>query len=180
MNKTGTSTLKHCFLALGWEPVASPKTVPHTRRMTLEILEREDYSKALAMVPHFAAFEDRPWNVWEMYRHVDEAFPDSRFVLTVRSPETWWRSVENWLQHKKPQMVELYTRHLRAETFSRESFLAGYARHNAAIRSWFAGTGKLLVVDVEAQHRWDELCAFLDVPVPDLPFPHANQQKYRD
>jgi hypothetical protein len=76
-------------------------------------------------------------------------------------------------------MVEMYMRHLRTDTFSREAFLAGYDRHNTAIRKWFAGSDRLLVVDVEAQHRWDELCAFLGVPVPDLPFPHANRQRYR-
>jgi hypothetical protein len=178
MNKTGTSSMKGCFEQLGWEPVASPKSVPRTRRLFRDIFERDDYSRSLALVPDFVAFEDRPWNVWEMYRHVDEAFPDSRFVLTVRDPETWWRSVESWLTRKKPQMVDVYTTHLRAASFTRDEYLAGYERHNDDITRWFEGTGKLLVVDVEAAPRWDELCAFLDVPVPDVPFPHRNRQKY--
>jgi hypothetical protein len=179
MNKTGTSTMKGCFEQLGWEPIASPRSVARTRRMYLDIFEKGDYSRALAAVGDFVAFEDRPWNVWEMYRHLDEAHPDSRFVLTVRDPETWWRSVEQWCTHKKPQMAETYTTHLRAEAFTREAFVAGYEQYNAEVIDHFEGTDKLLVLDVEAEPSWAPLCAFLGVPVPDAPFPHRNRQSYK-
>jgi hypothetical protein len=178
MNKTGTSSLKGCFEELGWEPVASPRSVPRTRRLFRDIFEKGDYSRALAVAEDFLTFEDRPWNVWEMYQHADERFPGSRFVLTVRDPDTWWRSINHWLSDKKPQMIETYATHLRAEEFTRGAFLDGYERHNEAITRYFEGTDQLLVIDVERDHRWDELCAFLDVPVPDAPFPHRNQQEY--
>ena len=170
--------MKGCFEQLGWEPVASPKSLARTRRMYLDIFEKGDYSRSLAAAADFVAFEDRPWNVWEMYRHLDEAYPGSRFVLTVRDPDTWWHSVEQWCTHKKPQMLETYRTHLRAEAFTREAFLGGYERHNTAVIDYFADTDQLLVFDVEATASWEPLCTFLGAPVPDAPFPHRNRQNY--
>jgi hypothetical protein len=178
MNKTGTSTMKGCFEVLGWTPVASPKTLAATSRMFTAITEGGDYEFALSAVPQFMAFEDRPWNVWEFYQHAAHRYPSSRFILTRREPASWWQSVENWLTVKKPGMVEIYTTHLRAETFTKHDFISAYERHNDEIERFFEGTGRLLTVDVTANGRWDEICEFLGVPVPAEPFPHRNRQKY--
>jgi hypothetical protein len=50
-----------------------------------------------------------------------------------------------------------------------------YERRNQRIREYFEDRPEdLLVVDWEEGDGWIELCDFLDVDVPDLPFPHAN------
>ena len=36
----------------------------------------------------------------------------------------------------------------------------------------------LLVVDFTQNSGWNELCAFLGHPVPDAPFPHANNKRH--
>ena len=46
--------------------------------------------------------------------------------------------------------------------------------HLASVRAFFAGRDDLLEVDVTALPRWDELARFLEVEVPDVPFPTAN------
>lgn len=180
MNKTGTSTMKGCFQEVGWVPVASPKTMSGVSRLVKDIIHDGNYESTLELIPHFLAFEDRPWNVWDVYKHAADRFPDSRFVLTVRDSGSWWRSVNNWLTHKKPQLVETYQTQLRADSFTERDFIAGYERRNAEISDFFQGTDRLLTVDVTAGTAWEPICGFLGVPVPDAPFPHRNKQKYRD
>ncbi len=53
-------------------------------------------------------------------------------------------------------------------------WLAEYERHNEAVREFFAGTDRLLEVCWEEGDGWPQLCGFLGVPVPDVPFPHSN------
>jgi hypothetical protein len=178
MNKTGTSTMKGCFEILGWNPVAGPTTPGGAGRLFNNITRRGDYEPALRVVPGYLGFEDRPWNVWEMYQHAANRFPDSRFILTRREPRSWWRSVHNWLTIKKPQMVETYTIHLRADAFTERGFVRAYERHNDDITRFFEGTGRLLTLDVTDGGEWAQICPFLGVPVPDEPFPHRNRQTY--
>jgi len=56
--------------------------------------------------------------------------------------------------------------------------LAVYHRHNQAVMDHFKDRpDDLLVVDFTQGARWEELCAFLGHPVPDAPFPHANNKR---
>lgn len=179
MNKTGTSTLKHCFEILGLGPIASPKTYDRTIRRQLEqFYKHKTYDAMLDLAEHYKAFEDRPWNMWTMYRHAHERFPDSRFILTVRDPESWWRSTERWITVTKPGVMARYEQHLRVHEPSKESMTQSYLRYNAEVQAYFEGTGKLLVMDIERGDGWEKLCAFLGLPVPDCDFPHANRQQY--
>jgi hypothetical protein len=113
-----------------------------------------------------------------MYRHAHQRFPDSRFILTVRDPESWWRSTERWITVTKPEVLARYQLHLRVHEPSKESMTESYLRYNREVQDYFKGTGKLLVMDIEKGDGWDKLCGFLGLPVPDREFPHANRQKY--
>jgi Sulfotransferase domain len=53
----------------------------------------------------------------------------------------------------------------------REGVLAAYRRRTEEVRAAIQ-TERLLVFDVA--EGWAPLCRFLDVPVPDAPFPHMN------
>ena len=53
----------------------------------------------------------------------------------------------------------------------RETAIAAYRANNARVRK-VVPPDRLLVFDVA--QGWKPLCAFLDVPVPDTPFPHHN------
>jgi len=181
MNKTGTSSLNHCFRTLGIQPVASP---PVLRRAGIEavkaILERGDHEPALRLAVDYRGFEDRPWNMGDMYRRLDERFPDSKFILTVRDPDTWWRSVSHWIGVTKPRIAETYRLHLGAGSLDRDEMVRGYLAHNDRVQAHFAGTDRLLVMDIEKGAGWEALCEFLGLAVPRVPFPHANRQAYTE
>ena len=179
MNKTGTSTLHHCFEALKLTPIASPKAYgPQERRQIDHFYKNKSYDAMLDIAARYKSFEDRPWNMWTMYRQAHERFPDSRFILTVRESQSWWRSTERWITVTKPEVLARYQLHLRVHDANKESMVESFERYNREVEAYFKGTGRLLVIDVEKGDGWEKLCGFLGVPVPNLEFPHANRQKY--
>ena len=178
-NKTGTSTVHHCFSELHFFPVASPSTIGRRGREAIDALfKKEDYGPALELAEGFKAFEDRPWNVWEMYKRLDERFPDGRFILTERDPETWWRSVHHWITVANPERAARYRLHLRASSLDKDDMVRGYLSYNEEVKAYFEGTGKLLVMNFEKGDGWEKLCSFLECAVPAVGFPHANRQAY--
>ncbi|MCB8962264.1 MAG: sulfotransferase family protein, partial [Ardenticatenales bacterium] len=56
----------------------------------------------------------------------------------------------------------------------KERALAIFADHVAEVKTTVPPE-KLLVFDV--REGWEPLCAFLEVPVPDQPFPHVNDRQ---
>lgn len=135
----------------------------------------------LEMARSFRSFHDRPWNVGTFYQELDNAFPGSRFILTWREPEVWWRSTARWLtvMHRDdPARMERFLKHCRTDRLDREAFLAAYDEHNAGIRAYFAGRDDLLDINFGLEPHWERLCAFLGCPLPDAPFPHENRQNY--
>ena len=182
LNKTGTTTMHACFEALGLGPIASPgEPDPQSQsQLFKDIAYSGNYRPALRFARRYRSFEDRPWNVWDMYQHLDRTFPDSRFILTTRDPDDWWRAVSRWLTHTKPQLVDRYLRHLKAPAFEKQAFIDGFEAYNANVRAYFGSRDDFLVLDVCAGDEWKPLCTFLHLPVPDVTFPHRNRQNYTD
>jgi hypothetical protein len=56
-----------------------------------------------------------------------------------------------------------------------EEHIQRYEQHNANVRAYFDGREDLLEVCWEEQAGWEQICQFLDRPVPDDSFPHANE-----
>lgn len=177
LNKTGTSSLARALRHLGVVPVASQKLVQQAGLIEA-VMERGDYEPALRYARLYRAFEDRPWNLWDMYRRLDERYPGSRFVLTRRHPASWWRSVERWITVSKPGIGERYRRHLRAKSLAPDDMVAAYLAHEREVREWFRGRSEYLELDFEAGDGWPQLCGLLDLPLPERSFPHANRQRY--
>jgi len=130
------------------------------------------YALVDAMVPRFDAFQDNPWPV--LYRYLDEKHPGSRFILTVRSPESWIRSqVRDFARKETPMRQWIYGAGCPAG--NEEIYLARYRRHNEEVLAYFADRPMdFLLMDLPAGDGWDKLCAFLGRPVPAEPFPRAN------
>lgn len=179
MNKTGTSTMRACFDILDMVPVAAPTTLSKDeKKIVWDFYENHNYQSICELAKNYISFEDRPWNMWELYQHLDDYFPNSLFILTIRDTETWWRSVEHWLTVTKPQIVQLYKKHLRICDFSQATMIESYQRHNREVIEYFKDTQKLLVIDFESGEGWEKLCSFLNKPIPKYDFPHKNKQQY--
>jgi hypothetical protein len=179
LNKTGTTTLGRCFLALGLTPIAEPRS-PHMNFAALSqsIFDRKDFSVALEAADYFRAFQDRPWNIWKIYQQLDEKFPGSYFILTERDSEKWWQSVNRWLNVLHPQdgkKRQRYFDHLNVDKIEKSLFIEAYEKYNQEVKDYFAGRDNLLVMNLEQGDGWEKLCHFLGRYVPSIPFPHANK-----
>jgi hypothetical protein len=138
----------------------------------------------LSVLSEFQAVTDLP--VAPFYAQLDELYPESKFVLTLREKDAWlrscemhWRLMSQWW-HNFPQFKKfhefisacVYGTH----NFNRSRFSFVYDMHVRNVREYFKGRrGDLLLMDICGGDGWEKLCAFLGMPVPDAAFPHANE-----
>ena len=199
-NKTGTTTLGKCFDILGMAPVARPQALHDVflnanhevygsnkefgsypyRSICSQVFDEKNFKFALNISREFLAYHDRPWNVGNLFKCMDEAYPSSKFILTWRDPQKWWDSVNNWLTKSHPQDEAKYLRylnHLNTDQLDKETFIAGYLNHNQNIIDYFKDKPeKLLTINFENGEGWAEICNFLGAQIPEINFPHENKQ----
>lgn len=172
LNKTGTSSLDAALRILGYESLHWGG--PPVRRLVEEALEAGEPLLS-RLDPRYDAFSD----IEPLYRNfalLDEQYPGSKFILTVRPLEAWIESrkrhVENNVRRKE---LGLYT-----GTFlvvDEEAWRADWEQHLAAVRSYFAGRDDFVEIDITAREGWGPLCKLLDVPEPSVPFPWENRHR---
>jgi len=177
LSKTGTSSLAEALGALGIRTIHYPSD-----EATFECLRNGRYR--LPVLEEYQGAVDIP--VAPFYAQLDAEYPGSRFVLTVRDPEAWLRSVElHWelmmgWWHRYPgfqRFQEFISACVYGSVgFSRQRFLYAYETHRRNVESYFRERpGDLLVLDICGGEGWEALCPFLGVEIPEIPFPHANE-----
>jgi len=151
----------------------------------------------------FQATVDWPGSYF--YRELIEFYPDAKVFLSVRDADAWERSMRETIwgtfygdmlirdlsearRRVDPKwngfielMLEMWKRSglisNGADTDS-ESMKRAMERFNEEVQETVP-SDRLLVWSVS--DGWEPLCRFLEVPVPDTPFPHLNDSKgYRD
>ena len=165
-HKTGTSSLGRALELLGYR-VAGPFGV---RR---DLTDAELEAEARRRLERHDAVQDNPWPL--LFDRLDEWEPGARFILTVRDADAWWQSVASHFGGTSTPMRErIYG---VGDPIDQEArYRSVYEDHNRAVRDHFATRpDDLLELDLGTEPGWEPLCAFLDRPVPDRPFPHANR-----
>ena len=164
-HKTGTTSMRRALEMLGYR-VTGPNGTRDPQ------IASKVHAMADALVPQFDAFQDNPWPV--LYRYLDERHPGSKFILTVRSPESWIRSqVRDFARRETPMRRWIYG--AGCPEGNEAVYLERYRRHNEEVQRYFAGRPQdFLLMDLPGGDGWDKLCAFLGRPVPAEPFPRAN------
>ena len=188
-NKTGTTSLAKLFQQL---------EIPVGEQRTAERLFADwaagDYKRLIEYVRFGGiAFQDVPFSLPNTYRVMDEAFPGSKFILTVRdSPEVWYDSLVRFQTKLFGKDGQLPTRaDLEAATYiepgwvwrvfstlqatpdddlyNKATFIRSYEDHNREVRAYFADRpGQLLTVNVKDDDAAARIATFLgydDVPV---------------
>ena len=115
------------------------------------------------------------------YKYLDYKYPNSKFVLCLRDLDSWLESIE-FICTKYPSTdkdIAILRRMLLYEsvTFDREKFIDSYYRHHDDVRRYFKNRpDDLLEMSIVDGDGWEKLCPFLELPIPDFPFPHLNRR----
>jgi len=168
--KTGTTSLYAALGLLGYRTAAVVG-----RDWTAERLRTDGAGLCISAAAAVDAAQDMPWPIF--FRELDEAYPGSKFILTVRDPESWFASIEGHFGANEDEMQAfVYGRDAAAPAGNKARYLEVLAAHETAVRAHFSGrAGDLLVMDLEAGDGWPALCDFLGVSIPDAPFPARNR-----
>jgi hypothetical protein len=136
-------------------------------------IEQNVHALIDSLVPRYDAFQDNPWPI--VFKRLDERYPNSKFILTVRDSEPWLRSqIKDFGRAETPMRKWIYG--AGAPLGNEARYVARYEAHNAEVLEYFKDRSRdLLVMDLTKGDGWPKLCAFLGAEIPNTPFPHANK-----
>ncbi len=121
---------------------------------------------------NYDAFQDNPWPL--LYRELDEAFPSSKFILTLRPVDDWYSSVLSHFSGKSTPMRK-WIYGCGDPIGNKDIYTQRYESHNQAVKQYFSNRpNDLLVMNITEGDGWESLCRFLARPVPSSPFPFEN------
>lgn len=108
------------------------------------------------------------------YRRLDKAYPDSKFILTMRNKKKWLVSCEK--QFKANYIYDAAEQAIRIDIFGTtdfdiDQFSDIYDAHFFSVMEWFKtiDSGRWLLLDIFDNPNWGGLCSFLHVDGPVIP-----------
>ena len=120
------------------------------------------------------------WPAAAFWPELSAAYPEALVLLSLRPAGEWYESAARTIYAPREQvagpLAELSARlaprfPIRPLLHDRTASMALHDAWNDAVRAQVPAE-RLVVWQVGS--GWEPLCAALGVPVPDLPFPHAN------
>lgn len=108
-----------------------------------------------------------------MFRELDQAYPESKFILTVRTPHDWLDTMER--KASRGELEHACERMYGSNEFHRDAMAATYELHKAAVLAHFVGReDDLLLMDLYRGDGWEVLCEFLGQRPPRRSFPRVD------
>lgn len=124
------------------------------------------------------------WPAASFWPELAREYPDAPVLLSTRTDAaTWWRSADATIfGHLGAERTgdadpfldmwdAIASRRFTTSWRERGAAMAAYDEHNAAVRDTVP---RDRLVEWQPGDGWGPLCAMLDVPLPDEPFPHLN------
>lgn len=195
-NKTGTTSLQMALKEFGF--------IVGDQRQSENLLEdwgRRDFENIIKYCRSAQVFQDVPFSLPDTFKVMDQAFPESRFILTIRdSAEQWYSSLirsqqklcgvrNGQLPSKENLQNATYIYKGRpwrenrlvfntpeSDPYHKETLVSFYGNHNRSVRDYFVGREQdMLVINVAEEDSYRMLCDFLHkAPLRDS-FPWENQ-----
>jgi len=199
--RTGTASLKTAFETLGFGECQHMETLFNRPELVDHWVEFFETGKTdlEALFDGFQSTSDFP--AYLMLPQLLEKYPDAKFVLTLREPESWYESAIRTVYAYTPKtfrqklkllpkkiksprfrgiaktlrLVEVYLwkRQYQGQFLNKEKAIEIYEQTNEKTRALIP---KDQLLEYRISDGWEPLCEFLGVPVPDVPFPHRNQR----
>lgn len=185
VGRTGTYSLKAAINQLGFGPCH------HMEEVLLNMqAQLPPWAAAVTGHPDWAVIYNGyesavDWPTAGFYRELSAAYPKAKFVLTVRSPESWAASfsetIYKLLAGRAQAPAEMRPLLDMAEGvliktgfvkgLDTAGLIAAFKGHTERVASAIPAD-RLLTYEVK--EGWGPLCAFLGVPAPSAPFPRTN------
>lgn len=179
LNKTGTTSLLTALQEFGILCGHQPDF-----ELLFSDWKVRRFDRIIALARHYEAFQDAPFSLPFTYQALDQAFPDARFVLTVREAEEWYESLVRF--HRKilfggnhPSWERIKSVHYIYPEYIYESAVAMwrwnefglydrsraidlYNLHNNSVMEYFhTRPERLLVINLADPSSYGAFCRFL-------------------
>jgi hypothetical protein len=205
MGRTGTTSLKlaletllggPCFHFLEYK--SHPELMAPWRSLieTMPLRSDPDQFSTLpiarweSVMPGYVACVDEPASYY--WRQLSEVFPEALVILSVRDTGSWWRSMVAIERHfeeemKHPELITPERREFhefgdaiyphQAAGLSEEVETTFFEAHNRRVLEHAEKDAKFRkrFLVWRPQDGWKPLCKALDLPAPEMPFPHENK-----
>jgi hypothetical protein len=188
--RTGTNSLKLALEHLGFGPCHHMFEVRDNPAL-LPNWEAAARGESVDWDEVFRGYRSQvDWPGARYWRKLVERFPTAKVILTVRDPDAWFDSVQGTImsflaargKHPSPHVnaiAEMGYQTVVAQVFDgrlsdRDHATWVFRRHIAEVQSEIPAD-RLLTFDM--RDGWEPLCDFLEVDLPDIPFPKTNSSK---
>lgn len=170
--KTGTTTMNRALSALGY------RVSPDSWKLLLPIM-KGNWNAIESHIDRFDAFEDNP--IPQIYKELDRLYPGSKFILTIRDSQAWYKSVAFHIDDLRSPMHEwVYGRGKGIPAQNEAHTIRVFENHIAEVKEYFKDRpDDLLVYNLKEHNDWSSLCDFLHRKTPDTAYPHANKSDYK-
>lgn len=195
--KTGTTTLEQVLTDFGYSMGDQ-----ETGEFLVTDYSRGNWAPIIEFCRSADAFQDVPFCLPYTWLILHEHFPDARFILTVRDPQEWYRSLinhhsssfgdginpptsaqlENALYRGKYrgfvyESIKAIWKNDDSDLYNKDAMLACVQRHNEDVRHFFKGKHNFIEIAVENDPDYARLAAFLGVSTTGVAFPHLNRRR---
>lgn len=170
LGKTGTTSLGKALEILGY--------TNHARYNfdALELYYNNHIEELIEIIKVYDCLEDYPWLF--LYKEIYESFPETKFILTIRSNEIeWFESLRAHSYRTGPSKAYKMIFGHYMPIVNQNDAMAFYNNHNKEVKTFFKENApeNLLVLDISNSNKWDHICAFLNKEIPNIPFPKLNE-----
>ncbi|HLT53962.1 MAG TPA: sulfotransferase [Flavobacteriaceae bacterium] len=196
LNKTGTTSLggfleQHGFF-VERQAIGERLLKSYLERDFKTIIKRCKKSSA-------TVFQDIPYSLPYTFIALDQAFPEAKFILTLRdSPNQWYESMLTFHSlkfnnGKKPDaealknskyiykgwawelMNGVYIKD-KPETYDKADFIKVYELHRQMVTDYFNNPNKLITINLAAKPDVNRLCQFLEIEPKTTVFPRISSE----
>lgn len=173
--RTGTLSLKLALEQLGFGPCCHGSEERHFRQ-GMGFWQRVFDHQPIDWDEFFNGYRsmvDSP--SCKFYWELAQRYPLAKVILTWRESSAWFDSYQETIL---PMITSAQGRKHFSFLFgqgspNRDSIISVYEQHNLDVQRLIPAE-RLLKYEIE--HGWQPLCEFLDVPVPNTPFPRSNSR----
>jgi hypothetical protein len=187
VGRTGTYSLRTALIQLGLGPCHHMEEVLHDMPRQVPLWQAAVDGKPVWAEIYKGYPTAVDWPTATYFRELNAAYPQAKFILTVRPTQGWAESFSETIYkalagraHAPAEMqpwLKMCTGVISKAGFGdgldMAGLMAAFDAHVAAVKAAIPAD-RLLVFHVK--EGWAPLCAFLGMPVPEGDFPRTNDR----